>query len=328
MGNHLCRIRSTWRNHLPSDWKGPVNAISTTNLGKRYGSQFALNGINLEIPRGSIYGLLGPNGAGKTTALEIIAGLRHPSFGEVRIQDQSGYTAYCPDVAEFEPWLSPVEVLEVSAGLLGRPKPLKKINDVLARVGLKDAAARRVSGFSRGMLARLGLGAALICDPEILLLDEPVAALDPLGQHEVMDLLANLGSSVTVVISSHDLTEIEQRCDTVGVLNAGELIHQGPLSDLLASHARHIWHLEIRPPVKELVARLMAMPWASGVTEISPGILEIHYLSSEEAERDLPAVLASSGSQLVSLIRVKPTLEEVFLSITRSGIAQTETGES
>lgn len=305
-----------------------MNAISTANLGKRYGSQFALRGIDLEIPRGSIYGLLGPNGAGKTTALEIIAGLRHPSFGEVRIQDQAGYTAYCPDVAEFEPWLSPAEVLEVSAGLLGRPKPMNKINDVLAMVGLKDTEARRVSGFSRGMLARLGLAAALICDPEILLLDEPVAALDPLGQREIMNLLTNLGSSVTVVISSHDLAEIEQRCDTVGVLNAGELIHQGPLSELLASHARLIWHLEVRPPAKELIARLMTVPWASAVNELSPGFVEIHYLNSEQAERELPAVLTSSGSQLVSLVQVKPTLEEVFLSITKDGTAQAEPGEA
>ncbi len=305
-----------------------MNAISTTNLGKRYKSQFALKGIDLEIPRGSIYGLLGPNGAGKTTALEIIAGLRHPSFGEVRIQDQGGYTAYCPDIAEFEPWLSPAEVLEVSAGLLGRPKPVNKINDMLAMIGLKDTGARRVGGFSRGMLARLGLGAALICDPEILLLDEPVAALDPLGQHEIMDLLTNLGSSVTIVISSHDLTEIEQRCDTVGVLNAGELIHQGPLSDLLASHAQHNWHLEVRPPVTELVARLLAVPWASAVSEVSPGVVEINYLDLEKAERELPVVLASSGSRLVSLVQVKPTLEEVFLSITKNGILQAELGEA
>ncbi len=305
-----------------------MNAISTTNLGKRYRSQYALKGIDLEIPRGSIYGLLGPNGAGKTTALEIIAGLRHPSFGQVQIQGRAGYTAYCPDVAEFEPWLSPAEVLEVSAGLLGRPKPMDKINDMLAMVGLKDTEARHVSGFSRGMLARLGLGAALICDPEILLLDEPVAALDPLGQHEIMDLLTNLRSSVTIVISSHDLTEIEQRCDTVGVLNAGELIHQGPLSQLLKSHAQHIWYLEVRPPATELVARLATVPWASAVSEVSPGVVELHYLNSEEAERKLPVLLANSGSQLISLTQAKPTLEEVFLSITKNNIESAEQGEA
>lgn len=293
-----------------------MNAITTVKLEKRYGSRFALKAVDLEIPQGSIYGLLGPNGAGKTTALETIAGLRNPTSGEVLVANESGYAAYCPDVAEFEPWLNPVEVLDLSAGLLGHKKSRKEIMDVLTMVGLDGVADRRVRSFSRGMFARLGLGAALVCDPEILLLDEPVAALDPLGQHQIMDLLEGMRGSKTVVISSHDLTEIEQRCDTVGVLNEGELIYQGRISDLLSSHARHIWRMEVHSRSAEIVTMLKAAEWTSTVSELAPGIIEIFYHDSERAETELPRVLANGGARLVSLTQAKPNLEQIFLSLT------------
>jgi ABC-2 type transport system ATP-binding protein len=168
-----------------------------------------------------VYGLVGPNGSGKTTTLELLAGLRQSSAGRIELGVAEDSVAYCPDAPEFEPWLTAVEVLDVASGLLGRPRSRAALGAMLEQVGLSEAAKRSVGGFSRGMRSRLGLAAGLIGEPKLLIADEPAAALDPAGRFEVIDVLAALAGSVTVLVSSHDLADVERICDRIGVLAKG-----------------------------------------------------------------------------------------------------------
>ncbi|MBV8987423.1 MAG: ABC transporter ATP-binding protein, partial [Solirubrobacterales bacterium] len=249
--------------------------IRTIGLEKAYGPLLALAGVDLEVPAGSLYGLVGPNGAGKTTLLEILAGLRRQTGGRVEVGAEREAIAYCPDVAEFEPWLSALEVLEAALGLLGRRRPRTELAALLDRVGLGKVAGRRVGGFSRGMTTRLNLAAGLVGQPKVLILDEPASSLDPAGRVDVLQLIAALAPATTVLLSSHDLSEIEAICEHVGILNEGRLLYQGPLSELLAGAARSRWSVVIRAPATPAIEALDATPWVSSVTEQAPGELEL-----------------------------------------------------
>ena len=155
--------------------------ITVSELSKRFGKLDVLKSVNAHFEPGKSYAMVGPNGSGKTTALEILAGLRRPTSGTIELGVAREDLAYCPDVGEFEPWLSAGEVLASAAGLVGRPQSAPAIAGMLDRVGLADAGNRHVGGFSRGMRSRLGLAAGLIGQPKLLIADEPAAALDPAG---------------------------------------------------------------------------------------------------------------------------------------------------
>jgi ABC-2 type transport system ATP-binding protein len=295
-----------------------VSAVRTRDLAKAYGTTQALAAIDLDIPAGAVYGLVGPNGSGKTTALEILAGLRRPTSGQVELAIPQDRVAYAPDAPEFEPWLTAAEVIDVAAGLLRRPRDRGAVASMLHRVGLADAARRRVGGFSRGMRSRLGLAAALIGGPELLLADEPAAALDPGGRLEVLELLAGLAGSVTVVVSSHDLGDVERICGRIGVMAHGRLLYQGGVADLLAQ-ASPALRVVVRPPAGPLLAALSAAPWVRDATQVSPGELRIDVADQDEAERRLPGILAGCGARLIEVGRAGASLQDIFLDLTGTG---------
>lgn len=290
-----------------------MTALEAVGLSRRYGSITALVAVDLCVPAGSVFGLVGPNGSGKTTLLEIVAGIRRPSAGRVTV---CGEVAYCPDVAEFDPWLAAHEVLEVAAALLGRHVAPPAARAALERVGLADAADRRVGGFSRGMTTRLNIAAALIADPVLILLDEPAAALDPAGRAELLELTASLAPAATVILSSHDLADIEAVCDHVAILATGRLIYSGPIDTLLAQTAAPRWRLQLREPTAPTLAVLRRTSWASSIEELDGGRIE--FTSSQPAlvEAELPSLLASTHARVVSLCPQRSTLEQVFLALT------------
>jgi len=293
-----------------------LSAVGTLGLTKTYGTRSALVGVDLVVPEGSLYGLVGPNGSGKTTLIEILAGLRRASGGEVDLGVGEGEVAYCPDVAEFEPWLTAAEVLEVALGLIGRRRPRKDLDALLERVGLAEVAQRRVGGFSRGMTTRLNLASGLVGEPRVLLADEPAAALDPAGRAEVLALLASLVPEATVVVSSHDLSDVEAICDHVGVLADGRLAYQGPLEELLVGAGRSRWRVVVRPPAWRVLNALRAAPWVSEAAETGPGEIEVTATSDEMVESELVGLLAACEARVVSFDPRRLTLEEVFFSLT------------
>jgi ABC-2 type transport system ATP-binding protein len=273
------------------------------------------------VPAGSIYGLVGPNGSGKTTALELLAGLRRPSAGTIELDVARESVAYCPDAAEFEPWLTALEVVDLSAGLLGKPRPRAALADMLDQVGLADAANRRVGGFSRGMRSRLNLAAGLIGEPQLLIADEPAAALDPAGRWEIIDLIANLAGSITLIVSSHDLADVERICDRIGVLVKGRLVYQGAVSDLVAKAAPAL-RIRVRPPADDLRAALAATAWVRSVREEQPGELIVDLVDPAAAEVDLPRLLADCHARLLEIGRAGPSLQDIFFELTATGPAR------
>jgi ABC-2 type transport system ATP-binding protein len=318
VGAHLLLLRPARRHPLPGRREEALSDLRTFGLAKTYGETEALRGVDLEIPAGTVYGLVGPNGAGKTTVLEILAGLRAPGAGRVELGVPCDAVAYCPDAAEFEPWLTAVEVLDSAAGLLGRPRPRSALVDVLDHVGLSEAIDRRVGGFSRGMRSRLGIAAGLIGEPSLLIADEPAAALDPAGRWEIIDLLAALPGDVTVLVSSHDLSEVERICDRIGVLARGRLVYQGSLDELLARAAPAL-RVVVRPPADGLLAALRAAPWVRAVRAEGPGELLVDLVERDAAEANLARILADSGARLVEAGPAGASLQDLFFELTETG---------
>jgi len=292
-------------------------AISTTALRKLYGPRAALAGVDLQVPRGSVYGLVGPNGAGKTTLLAILAGLRRPSGGNVRLDGDRRQVAMLPDTPSFDSWLTGREVVDLARALVAPAAPAARVDQVLADAGLAEDAGQRVGGYSRGMLQRLGLAAAVVGHPEVLLLDEPCSALDPAGRREVLDLVARLSGQVTVLLSTHILADVQEVCDTVGVLRAGRLLYQGSLDELLVGRVAPTWTVRCRPPLEPIEAALARRSWVTGVERTGAEDLLVEVASREAAEAGLAGALAEAGAHLVRLEPRVADLEQVFLELTR-----------
>ena len=290
--------------------------VETTALAKRYGDHIALDGVDLAVPRGSIYGLVGPNGAGKTTLLGILSGLRRPTAGTLRVAVAKRRLALLPDTPQFDPWLTGTEVVALARSLVAPHVPAARVAEVLRNAGLAEAADRRVGGYSRGMLQRLGLAATVIGEPELLLLDEPVSALDPAGRREVLDLMAHLRGQATIILSSHILADVQEVCDTVGVLRAGRLLFQGTLEDLLVGKAVPAYRIQVRPPVEPVVEAVRAHDWVTGVDHLGADTLRVTVRSLAEAELRLPGALAAVGARVVSMAPLAADLEDVFLELT------------
>jgi len=296
---------------------GPGAAvIGARALVKRYRGALALDGVDLEVPAGVVYGLVGPNGAGKTTLLSILAGLRRPTSGTVSVGEPGCRVAVLPDSPRFEPWLTGREVVALGHRLAGSPGGGEAVERVLEEAGLAEAAGRRVGGYSRGMLQRLGLAATVVGAPDILLLDEPAAALDPGGRREVLDLVTRWRGAATVIFSSHILADVQEVSDWVGILDRGHFRFQGPLRALLAQGAGPVYEIRFGEGMARAEAVLRARPWVSGVERRGERVLRVRVASAQEAEGDLLAALVESGDRVVALQPSYPTLEEVFLEVT------------
>jgi ABC-2 type transport system ATP-binding protein len=290
--------------------------INTVDLAKRYGDHVALDGVSLTVSEGSVYGLVGPNGAGKTTLLGLLSGLRRPTAGSVHIAVARRRMALLPDTPQFDPWLTGREVVALARTLVGSPVPAGRIDDVLRDAGLTEAAGRRVGGYSRGMLQRLGIAATVVGRPDLLLLDEPASALDPAGRREVLDLLGQLRGRATVLLSSHILADVQEVCDTVGVLRAGRLLYQGTLENLLVGRAVPAYRVVLASTLEPVTERLRAVEWTTGVEELGAGRLRVGVRSLEEAQVRLPRLLADCEARVISLAPEAPDLEDVFLELT------------
>lgn len=289
-------------------------AVATHALTKTYGATTALSEVDLAVPSGATYGLIGPNGSGKTTMLSILAGLRRPTSGTIELAAPRRRMGLLVDTPLFEPWLTAREVVDLARHLTAPDLPSARTEEVLVEVGLADAIDRRTGGFSRGMLQRLGLAGCLVGDPEVLILDEPSSALDPAGRREVLDIVGRLAHTKTVLLSTHILADVQQVCDTVGVIDHGRLRYQGPLADLLA-RTSSAFVLHVRAPAAELTSLLQARAWVDDVEEFAPGRLRVRVSDATVAEHEIPSLVARAGVAMVSF-NPATDLESAFLELT------------
>lgn len=296
--------------------------IDTADLTKTYDGRGGCRGITLQVPKGCIFGLLGPNGAGKSTFVKMLAGLHRPDSGRATVlggplgrPEARRKLGYLPELFRFQDWLTPSEVLRFH-GRLGGLSPREarsiafrsRLRDTLELVGLSEAIDRRVGGFSKGMQQRLGLACALLLEPELVILDEPASALDPIGRYEIRSLLKQLRKrGATVFLNTHLLEDVEELCDEAAFLYGGELVASGPLHKLLSSSGSDNWRFRLGGWLPETWTELND---AAGNDLFS----RLHLLEADESGNALLTARVSDREQagyLVSLfIRSGLTLYE------------------
>lgn len=309
-------------------------AIKTENLRKRFGRHWGLLGLDLEVPRGSIFGLLGPNGAGKTTAFRILSTLTRATEGKAEVmgfdvskvpQEVQRRLGYLPQHPHFSPWMSALELLVFLGEAAGatRQEATRRSEALLELVGLSARKDDRIKGFSGGMVQRLGIAQALIHEPPVLLLDEPVSALDPEGRMEVFKLLEGLKDKHTVVVSSHILEDLERLCDHVAFLREGRVILAGEREQLRREFDwKRGFGLEVEGEESALDALLEALnakDWVEAVEvrEVGEGRrqLEVRSEALERCAVQLPALVAEHQVRLWACQSLQPSLEEVFMRL-------------
>lgn len=291
-------------------------AIRTQDLTKRYGNTMALTGLNMEVPRGEIFGFLGPNGAGKTTAVKLLVGLARPTSGQawvlglpVGARESRRHMGYLPELFRYQDWLSAQEVLALHCDLADIPRSQRaaEIDLALDTVGLTGRAHDRVGTFSKGMQQRLGLGVALLGRPELVFLDEPTSALDPVGRHDVREIIRALRDrGTTIFLNSHLLSEVEQVCDRVAVIDRGHVIAIGTMDELRGT--------------KNAVRLRLAGPSATETLQRFGGVdLEGEWVTVRDIVPaqvpDLVAALVAQGVQVFAVEPRQVSLEDRFLQL-------------
>lgn len=300
-----------------------ANIIETRELRKIYRQRPVVDGLNLNVGAGEVFGFLGPNGAGKSTTVKMLLGLVLPTSGEARVLGGSpsdpavrARLGFLPEQFRFQTWMTGEEFLDFHGRLAGMKAAelRKRIPQVLEEVGLGGRGREQIAGYSKGMVQRCGLAGAILARPELVFLDEPTSALDPIGRVEVREIIERLrGEGVAVFLNSHLLSEVEQVCDRVAFVKAGRVLQQGTMRELTGG----VIPLEIRidaltPPLREALARLGEVYRA----EAFAGHADIELWL--EREQDIPAVadaIHAHGARLYALTPRKPDLESLFLEL-------------
>lgn len=305
-----------------------MTAIFTQDLVKVFGSVRAVDGLNLTVAEGTIFGFLGPNGAGKTTTIRMLTGMAPPTSGKAQVAGVSLGTdgavrakvGYLPEEPAFYSWMSPLEFLNHVGRLFGLDPSTRKNRAVrlLEQVGLTAVSKRRIGGFSRGMRQRLGLAQALINQPEVLFLDEPVSALDPAGRKEVLDLIEGLRGQCTVFMSTHILADVERVCDTVGIIDHGKLLEEANQSELLKRYTVPAFEVECESGSEadftDWLQHLGQLDW---VVSVQPAGNSARVLVND-MNFARGALLSEAAGAHLPLRRyevVTPSLEDVFLKL-------------
>lgn len=291
-----------------------IAAIETRGLTKFYGRARGCQDVSLSVPAGSIFGLLGPNGAGKSTLVKLLTGLLQPTAGSGAIfgypigsRPAKRLIGFLPEHYRMPEWPKARALLAYYGRLAGLEPGRERLTEVLEQVGLLEAAERPVSSFSNGMRQRLALGAALLHRPRVLILDEPTAALDPLGRRFVRTLLRALqAEGVTIFLNSHLLSELEQLCDHLAVIRAGQVVASGTMADLAGSTVEVTLRAEPLDP-----GRLAGF---GPVTALPDGRLRVT-LTDADRVPELAAAIVQAGARLHELVPRHRSLEDLFVDL-------------
>jgi ABC-2 type transport system ATP-binding protein len=308
------------------------SVIHTVGLTKTFGHVYALQGIDLTVPRNSIVGFLGPNGAGKTTAIKLLLGLSRPTAGKatlfgmdsvqdsLAIRSRVGYLAQDP---RFYTHMTARETLEFTARFFyqGPAAAIReRIDETLELVGLEDKADRPTKGFSGGERQRLGIAQAQINYPDLLILDEPAAALDPVGRRDVLDVMERLRAYTTIFYSTHILDDVERVSDFVAILDHGRMVASSPTAELLDGDST-TFELTIRGDEQATLRALRAHPWVSDITTVSQNgstAMTVSVTDEQAAESELlRSVIATDDIVVTAFGRRHFNLEDVFLQLVK-----------
>jgi ABC-2 type transport system ATP-binding protein len=300
-----------------------VEPLIARGLVKRYGNLVAVDHVDLNVTAGDVFGYLGPNGAGKTTSLRMLLGLIRPTAGSIEIfgrdplrvgvhalDDVAGFV----EAPKFYPYLSGRRNLRLLADY-DEPRTRARVEDVLELVELADRGNDRVGGYSHGMKQRLGIAAALLRSPRLLLLDEPTTGLDPAGMRDMRELVRRLASEgITVLLSSHLLTEVEELCNRVAIIRKGQIVYEGSLTELKQT-AGQTWRLRTTDPER---AKTIALN--HGVRDLTVTDGELSFATDADTIAALTVLLGQAHVGITRLVEQSATLEELFLELTEPGL--------
>jgi len=289
--------------------------ISTVNLTKHYNGKGGITNLSLSVKEGEVFGFLGKNGAGKSTFIRTLLGLIHPTSGTASVLgrplgdiDARRKIGYLPELFQYHSWLSGYELLEIHARLYGMKQPdiKRRIGDVLDIVGLSGHDKKRVSEYSKGMKQRIGLGCAIMADPELLFLDEPTSALDPIGRKHVRDIIHMLKSEgKTIFLNTHLLSEVELLSDRIGILDRGKIKTVGTLESLLNSPLV----IKLGGCNDDMIASLKK--YDDGISA-SEGIITMNP-ASDEVIPAIASLIIEKGGRLYEIKRMENALERLFI---------------
>ena len=280
-------------------WERVNELVRIRNLYKKYGSFSVLRGLSMDIEKGDVYGFLGRNGCGKTTTMNIITNIIPKDEGEIILGNgRPVKVGYLPESPTIYGYMTSREYLEYIAACTNYQGDVKRrVNEVLDIVGLTKAADRRAKGYSRGMTQRLGMGAAIIGDPELLIFDEPTSALDPEGRAEVISII---------------LSDVERVANRIGIMTNGRLAEEGYLTDILRKHGGDVIHLSVRGLTNDLKIKLLTVDYARAEFNDLNGQFRFGTDNAEETSRRLIQLLAENSAAVDTFSIGTASLEEVF----------------
>jgi ABC-2 type transport system ATP-binding protein len=308
--------------------------IETQGLTKTYKNIQALKALNLKVHQNSIFGFLGPNGAGKTTTIKLLLGLIRPNLGSATVfgmdiisqsVDIRARLGYLPQEPHFYEDMTARQTLRFTAGFFfkGPKKAIEeRVDEMLNLVDLADKADRPIKTFSGGERQRLGIAQAQVNYPDLLILDEPAASLDPLGRRDVLEVMSKLRKYTTIFYSTHILDDVQRVSDTVVILNKGELVAEGSIQELLAGSEGVVYVIRLKGDVEAAHKKVFAQAWVSGIKtseQNGESTWQVSVKDPKKAEAQLFKLLADSGVEVIDFRRKQYELEDIFMQVVEGG---------
>lgn len=308
------------------------NIISTKGLSKKYGSQFVLNDVSLNVKNKDIYGFLGENGAGKTTAIKLLSGLLIPASGKIIIDGMDmdiesnnikKIIGLVPQDSNFYDSRNALSHMIYYGRLKGLSKKdaLEQSNILLDKVGLKEALKKKVGNFSHGMKKRLAIAQALLNKPKILILDEPTNGLDPVGTRQIKEILCEFNNNgITIVISSHNLLEIQEICNRVGIIHKGKIIAEDEIEKIRHLESNGVVTVGVYNLSQKIIDLIESLEFVVKTEIKAENILDIFVNSIDDTKPEINKLIVENGGRVFKLIENSLSLEEAFFYITKTGL--------
>jgi ABC-2 type transport system ATP-binding protein len=308
--------------------------IETRDLTKTYKSIEALQSLDLQVRQNSIFGFLGPNGAGKTTTIKLLLGLIRPTSGSASVFGMDivkesleirAHIGYLPQEPHFYEYMTARQTLRFTARFFfkGPEKAIEaRVEEMLALVDLTEKADRPIKTFSGGERQRLGIAQAQVNYPDLLILDEPAASLDPLGRRDVLEVMSKLRKYTTIFYSTHILNDVQRVSDTVVILNKGKLVAQGPIDFLLAGSEGVVYNIQVKGDIEKVCRQVQAQPWVSRVVtgqHNEMNTLQVSVTDPQAAETQLLKLLVNGPAVVTEFRRKQYDLEDIFMQVIEGG---------